>query len=199
MKTPTKILRRIIALSGCLAVTSGLSQTTYTWTNQIPAQAFVGDLGLATNYSPNLVPSSQTGPDANGVFGDIIEWSGATTGKLMLTANQGQTGGSGNPVGLRLHLTSAQTGSVQIYAPIGLGTASGGTRLQSVQIEAGSGGLILGDNFQNTNILDFVMGGVNGQIQGFTNNSTTAPSIINPAVRFRMGGAGAHTHVFEGP
>src|SRR5262249_55319912 len=76
-------------------------------------------------------------------------------------------------------------------------TASGGTRLQGAQIEAGSGGLILGDNVQNTNILDFVSGGVNGQIQGFTNNST-APCIINPAVRFRMGGAGAHTHVFEG-
>src|SRR6267142_762543 len=106
MKTRSKILRSIIALISALAVTSALSQTTYTWTNQTPALSTTGDLGLATNWNPNAVPSSQTGPDVNGVYGDIMEWSGATTGNVSLTANTGQTGASGSPVGLRIHLTS---------------------------------------------------------------------------------------------
>jgi fibronectin-binding autotransporter adhesin len=194
MKTPTKILRSIIALSGCLAVTSALSQTTFTWTNQNPALSTTGDLGLATNWNPNAVPSSQTGPDVNGVFGDIIEWSGATSGNLLISANTGQTGGSGNPVGLRFHLTSSQTGLVTLYSPVS--PTSAGTRLGSIQVEAGAGSLILGDH-SAVNCLDFVSGGVNGQIQGFTNNSTS-PCIINETVRFRMGGAGAHAHVFAG-
>src|SRR5215831_10844471 len=118
MKTRSIIQKCIISLFSSLAVTSALSQTTYTWTNQNPALSTVGDLGLATNWNPNAVPSSQTGPDVNGVFGDILEWSGATTGNVSLTANSGQTGASGSAVGLRIHLTSAQTGSVTLFSPI---------------------------------------------------------------------------------
>src|SRR6516165_10685398 len=103
MKTRSNILRSIIALFSSLAVTSALSQTTYTWTNQNPALSTVGDLGLATNWNPNAVPSPTVGPDVNGIYGDVLEWSGATTGNVSLTANSGQTGFSGNPVGLRLH------------------------------------------------------------------------------------------------
>src|SRR6267378_2909575 len=90
-------------------------QSLFTWTSANPAQSFAGDLGNgATNYNPNGIPSSKTGPDANNIFGDIIEWNGTPgNANLMITANTGQTGGSGNPVGLRFHLTSAQTGSVK--------------------------------------------------------------------------------------
>jgi autotransporter-associated beta strand protein len=195
MKTRSKILRSIIALISALAVTSALSQTTYTWTNQTPALSTTGDLGLATNWNPNAVPSSQAGPDVNGVYGDIMEWSGATTGNVSLTANNGQTGASGSPVGLRIHLTSSQTGSVTIYSPV-TNTPTSGTRLQSLLVEPGAGGLILGDHVVG-GVLDFIIGGVQNQIQGFTNNSTS-PCIINESVRFRMGGGGAHFHVFAG-
>src|SRR6185436_13668855 len=182
MKTRLSMHKLLIIWSTSLATSAVFGQTTFTWINQTPALSMTGDLGLANNYSPNGIPSSQTGPDVNGVFGDIIEFSGATTGNLSLTANTGQTGGSGNPVGLRIHLTSAQTGSVTIYSPVAGGTPTPGTRLQNVLVDPGSGGLILGDHVVG-GVLDFVMGGVQNQIQGFTNNSTS-PCIINESVRF---------------
>src|SRR5262249_37903218 len=88
------------------ATAVGFGQTTYTWTNQFPANTITpGDLGTATNWSPNGVPSPMTGPDTNGVYGDEMLWDGKTTGDLSLTANTAQTGGSGLPLGLRVHFT----------------------------------------------------------------------------------------------
>jgi autotransporter-associated beta strand protein len=53
----------------------------------------------------------------------------------------------------------------------------------------------LGD--PTTNIVDMLMGSVNGQVHNFLNNSTNA-TIIYPNVRWRHGGAGTHTFVFDG-
>jgi fibronectin-binding autotransporter adhesin len=63
-------------------------------------------------------------------------------------------------------------------------------------IDAGAGGFNLGSN-STTTVLDIVGGVLNGQIFGFTNNSSV-PCVVNPDVRWRMGGAGAHAHIFTG-
>ena len=185
------------------ATTAAFGQPfTFTWTNQNPANTLAGDLSTAANWSPSpgnpvAVPNPNAGPDINGLYGDEVVWDGQTAGPLSITANTGQLGGSGPPVGLRFHLTANQTSPVQLFCPTNIGGSgiSAGTRLQSILIDSGAGGLIIGDN--STNCLDFISGGVNGQIHNFVNNSAT-PAIINPAVRWRMGGGGAHPHVFDG-
>ena len=101
--------------------------------------------------------------------------------------------GSGQPYGLRMHLTSNQTSPVTIISPV---SVSGGMRMNSFTIDAGSGGLNFGNN-NTSNVLDILAGVLNGQVFGFTNNST-APSVINADVRWRMGGAGFHPHIFAG-
>jgi len=68
--------------------------------------------------------------------------------------------------------------------------------MNSFSVSAGAGGLNIGID-STTNIFDVVSGEVNGQILGFTNNSSTT-CVVNPDVRWRMGGAGAHPHVFTG-
>jgi autotransporter-associated beta strand protein len=208
MKTPTKILRSIIVLSGCLAVTSALSQTSYVWTNQNPQQlsgSGAADLNQGTNWMRNG-PAGAGGADANGVprpdFQDTVTWGdemlfdGRTAGPVIATqdgGSQANGGGSGQPYGLRIHLTGNQTAPVTVYTRAG---TSGGIRMNYFAIDAGSGGFSLGSN-STTTVLDIVGGVLNGQICGFTNNSSV-PCVVNPDVRYRMGGAGSHPHIFTG-
>src|SRR5436190_3056044 len=207
MKTPTKILRSIVALSGCLAATSAWSQTSYVWTNQNPLLLNApngGDMNQGTNWTRSG-PIGAGGADANGVprpdfqdgvtWGDEMIFNGQTTGPLTVTQNgnsQANGGGSGQPYGLRVHLTSSQTASVTIQSPVAV---SGGLRGNYFAIDAGAGPLILGGH--NGNCLDIVDGVLNGQIMGLTNNSST-PCEVTEGVRWREGGAGAHPHIFTG-
>jgi autotransporter-associated beta strand protein len=215
MKTPTKILRSIIALSGCLAATSAFSQSTYVWTNQNPQQLAIpgapagfgsGDLNMGTNWMRIVGPSSG-GTDANGVprpdfqdgviWGDEMQFDGRTTGPVIATqdgGSQANGAGSGQTYGLHIHLTANQTAPVTLYTRAG--GASGGMRMNSIQIDAGAAGFSLGSN-SLTGVLDIVAGVLNGQIFTFTNNSTT-PAVIGPDTRYRMGGAGNHPFMFSG-
>jgi autotransporter-associated beta strand protein len=214
MKTPTKKVRCIVALSGLLAATPVFSQSTYVWTNQNPQQLELspvpgqgaGDLNQGTNWTRIVGPSSG-GTDANGVprpdfqdgviWGDEMQFNGLTTGPVIATQDggaQANGAGSGQPYGLHIHLTSSQTAPVTLYTRAG--GASGGMRMNSIQIDAGAGRFSLGSN-SLTGVLDIVGGVLNGQIFTFTNNSTT-PAVINPDTRYRMGGAGAHPFIFSG-
>ncbi|HEX3359002.1 MAG TPA: autotransporter-associated beta strand repeat-containing protein [Tepidisphaeraceae bacterium] len=208
MKTTTKILRTILALSGCLAATSALSQTTYVWTNQNPKQLIgsgAADFNQGTNWTIRG-PAGTGGSDANGVprpdfqdgatWGDEMLFDGQTTGPVIASqdgGSQANGGGSGQPYGLRIHLTANQTAPVTVYT---LASVSGGMRMNYFAIDAGAGGFNLGSNSATT-VLDIVGGVLNGQICGFTNNSATT-AVINPDVRWRMGGAGSHPHIFTG-
>ncbi len=208
MKTPTKILRSIIALSGCLAATSAFSQSTYVWTNQNPQQlsgSGAADFNQGTNWMRIVGPSSG-GTDAGGVprpdfqdgvvWGDEMQFNGLTTGPVIATqdgGSQANGAGSGQPYGLHIHLTANQTAPVTVYTRA---SVSGGMRMNSIQVDAGAGQFSLGSN-STTTVLDIVGGVLNGQIFTFTNNSST-PAVINPDVRYRMGGAGAHAHIFAG-
>ena len=129
-------------------------------------------------------------------LGDEMLFDGRTTNDLALTQNGGSQAdgaGSGQPYGLRVHLTSNQTNSVTIYSPV---SVSGGMRMNYFTVDAGSAGLNIGNN-NTSNVLDIIGGVLNGQILGFTNNSSM-PAVINPDVRWRMGGAGAHPFIFAG-
>ncbi|HXR04321.1 MAG TPA: autotransporter-associated beta strand repeat-containing protein, partial [Verrucomicrobiae bacterium] len=194
MKTKLTILFTV--LGSAFATTVVFGQTTYVWTNQFPGHlAGVGDMNQATNWSPNGVPNPMTGPDANGVCGDLMQFAGLTTGPLSVTESGGTLGGGGGqnyPAGARIELTSAQTNSVTIYSVISI---SGGLRMNWFTIDPGAGPLILGDHSANN--LDILAGEQNGQVLGFTNNSST-PCVINETVVWREGGAGNHPFVFAG-
>jgi autotransporter-associated beta strand protein len=152
-------------------------------------------------------PAGSGGTDANGqprpdfqdgvTWGDEMLFDGVTTGPVIATQDggfQANGGGSGQPYGLHIHLTANQIAPVTLYTrAIG---ASGGMRMNSIQIDAGAGQLSLGSN-SLTGVLDILAGVLNGQVLGFTNNSST-PCVINPDVRWRLGGAGSHPHVFAG-
>jgi autotransporter-associated beta strand protein len=197
-----KLFKRLVVLCNIAATTAVFAQTTYVWTNQNPALLTSGDLNRGANWV--IVGTPAANRDANGIprpdFTDGITWGdemlfdGRTIGPLVATQNGGSQangGGSGQPYGLRVHLTSNQTNSVTIISPVG---TSGGMRMNSFTIDAGSGGLVLG---VDTNVLDLIGGVLNGQICGFTNNSS-APSVINPGTRWRLGGAGFHPFIFAG-
>lgn len=151
-------------------------------------------------------PVGAGGADANGVprpdfqdgvtWGDEMLFDGRTAGPVIATqdgGSQGNGAGSGQPYGLRIHLTSNQTSPVTVYTLAGV---SGGMRMNYFTIDAGAGAFNLGSN-STTTVLDIVGGVLNGQICGFTNNSSI-PSVINPDVRYRMGGAGNHPFIFAG-
>ena len=195
-------IKFLIVLSSTVAMTAAFGQsplvlTTYVWTNQFPGHlAGVGDMNQATNWSPNGVPNPMSGPDSNGVSGDLALFDGRTTGPLSITQSGGVSSGSGGqsyPAGLRIQLTSNQTSSVTIMSP---GGTSSGLRMNWFTIDTGAGGLNVGQD-STVDVLDIVAGEINGQPFGFTNNSAT-PSVINPDVRWRMGGAGFHPYIFAG-
>jgi autotransporter-associated beta strand protein len=193
MKTRLRILRLVIALYSAFITKAAFGQTTYVWTNQYPAHLAAGDLNQATNWSPNGVPTSSSGPDANGVYGDEMQFDGLTTGPLNVTENNtGLELPPQGPAGLRIHVTSNQPEPVTISSSV---QAPGPMRMNYFAIDAGTGSLVLGNH--DTNRLDIIAGSINGQVLGFTNHSAT-PCMINESVRWRLGGAGAHPFVFAG-
>src|SRR6185295_16475900 len=205
MKNRLTILKVLIALCCTVATTAlfGQSPLVYVWTNQFPLQLQgIGDLNITTNWNPNGAPNPMTPTaDVDGNFGDLMIFDGLTTGPFRVTESGGTLSGFGGqtyPAGARVLLTSNQTGSVTFFTSLngttGSPTASGGIRMNSFSVSAGAGGLNIGIDSM-TNIFDVVSGEVNGQILGFTNNSSTT-CVVNPDVRWRVGGAGAHPHVF---
>lgn len=185
MKAKPRIFKAALTLCGCLAVAAASGQTTFTWTNSAG-----GNIATATNWNPNGVPSPTSGADP--LFGDEMLWDGQTTGDLSLTATSGQVGSSGNPWGLRLRLSSNQTGAVNIHSPV---SQSSGTRMNSITIESGAGQFSLGDN--TANVLDTLWGGAGGVTHTWVNNSAN-PVVIYPNVRWRYGGGGFHNFDFGG-
>jgi fibronectin-binding autotransporter adhesin len=184
-------------------ITSSYGQSIYAWTNQNPTHLAAGDMNQGTNWDRILDGATF---DFNGVprpdfqdgvtWGDTMLFDGRTTGPLLVTQNGGSQAngaGSGQPYGLRIELSPNQTSPVTIYSPV---PVSGGMRMNWFTVDPGAGALNIGDH--STNILDIVGGVQNGQVFGFTNNSTTT-AVVNETVRWRMGGAGAHPHIFSGP
>src|SRR6516162_6638794 len=195
MKTRLRILKPVIALCSAFIATLAFGQTTYVWTNQNPLNLIAGDLNQSTNWTPNGIPRPDSGPNSNGVYGDEMQFDGRTTGPLAVTQNgAGMIGGGGGgvPYGLRLHLTPNQTQPVTIFSPV---PVSIGMRMSYFTVDAGTGSLILGGH--TTNCLDILAGALNGQVLGFTNNSST-PTEITESTRWRLGGAGAHPFVLAG-
>jgi fibronectin-binding autotransporter adhesin len=189
MKAEPIIFTRILALCSALVATAAFGQTTFVWTNQLSPV----DIAGPTNWSPNGTPNATTGPDLNGSYGDEMQWDGQTTNDVAMFSNTGlQTFFSGQAWGLTYHLTSNQSRSVQLYTTL---ATSLGIRSKQFILDSGAGSFHLGDN--TLNALDVLMGGTNPQTHGFTNNSANAATIY-PNVRWRMGGGGAHTYVFEG-
>jgi len=204
MKTRFSLLNRLVILVCTFLTTAVFGQSSYVWTNQNPAQLASGDLNQGTNWMRNGPAGLNT--DAGGVprpdfqdgvtWGDEMLFNGLTTGPVVATQNGGSQAngaGSGQPYGLRLRLGPNQTSPVTIYSAV---PVSGGFRMNYFTVDAGAGALNIGGNLA-TNIFDIIGGVLNGQISGFTNNSSM-PCVVNPDVRWRMGGAGAHAHVFTG-
>lgn len=184
MKTRLAVLRLFTMLWVASAASVALAQTTYYWTG-------AGDgyrLDNANNWDPVGTPSP------GGDYGDILVWDGRTTTNLNLTftttALQGWSGGVDR--GLDVWLTANQTNSVTFYGSVGLSAA---IRMDDFQIDEGAGAFTLGA--MTIPIFDLLMGGTAGQTHQFINNSSN-PATINPAVRLRHGGGGAHTYVFSG-
>jgi autotransporter-associated beta strand protein len=195
MRTELRLLKLALILCSTVATMAVFGQTAYTWTNQTPAlDVNRGDLMLATNWSPNGVPNANTEPDTNGVIGDEMRFDGRTTGPLTITQSSAPIGGppASGPSGLRIHVTSNQTAPVTIFSPVPMSAA---LRYNYFSIDAGTGSFVLG--IHDTNCMDMLAGALNGQILGFTNNSST-PCVINESVRWRLGGGGAHPFVFTG-
>jgi fibronectin-binding autotransporter adhesin len=203
MKTRLIKLKFLIILFSTVATTAVFSQSSYVWTNQAPLLLAAGDMNQATNWL--RLTTGTGGTDAGGVprpdfqdgltWGDEMLFDGLTTGPLAVTQNGGSQAngaGSGQPYGLRIHLSANQTAPVTLQSAV---SVSGGMRMNYFAIDAGSGGLNVGDH--SVNCLDIVGGVLNGQVFGFTNNSTV-PAVINETVRWRMGGAGAHPYIFDG-
>jgi hypothetical protein len=134
------------------APTAVFGQTSYVWTNQNPLLLNGGDLNQGTNWTVVGTPAATR--DGGGVprpdfqdgltWGDEMLFDGLTTGPLVATQNGGSQAngaGSGQPYGLRIHLTSNQTSTVTIISPVAV---SGGMRMNYFTIDEGSAGLILG-------------------------------------------------------
>lgn len=184
MKTRLAVLKLFTMFLVALATSGVLAQTIYYWTG-------AGDgyrLDNANNWDPVGTPSP------GGDYGDILIWDGRTTTNLALTftttAMQGWSGGIDR--GLDVWLTSNQTNSVTFYGSVGLSAA---IRMDDFQIDEGAGAFTLGAAV--TPLFDLLMGGTNSQTHQFINNSSN-PATINPAVRLRHGGGGAHVYEFSG-
>src|ERR1041385_4004210 len=90
-----------------------------------------------THISPRR--PSTSGPDVDGLRGDICVFDGTTTNNLIMkqtgAAGSGEDAGCGGPTGVRLHLTSGQTHSVTIKSP---GGTTAGWRFQNILIDPGA-------------------------------------------------------------
>ena len=130
MKIRLRVLRLVVILCSLFAATAVFGQSTYVWTNQNPALLTTGDLNRGANWTNipplglNFDPGGVPRPDfQDGItWGDEMLFDGRTTGPLLATQNGGSQAngaGSGQPYGLRVHLTANQTSSVTIISPVG--------------------------------------------------------------------------------
>lgn len=161
-----------------VAAMSAYGQTTLYWTGADDGVR----LDLAGNWDPPAVPQPN----------DIMVWDGRTRSNLFLTFTTGGVQGAFGQLGRDIYLTSNQTYPVTIYGAVGLQFA---LRINNITLDPGAGALTLG--MPDTNILDILWGGQGGQTHTLINNSVH-PVTINPQVRIRYGGGGAHTLIFGG-
>src|SRR5215831_3650978 len=128
MKTKTRLFHFIAVVCSAIAAASVYGQTSYVWTNQTPGLLISGDLNRGANWDLFGIPAVNR--DFNGVprpdftdgitFGDEMLFDGRTIGPLIVTQNgasQVNGGGSSQPFGLRIHLSSNQISSVTIISP----------------------------------------------------------------------------------
>jgi hypothetical protein len=121
---------KLLVVLCIFAPTAVFGQTSYVWTNQNPLLLNGGDLNQGTNWTVVGTPAATR--DGGGVprpdfqdgltWGDEMLFDGLTTGPLVATQNGGSQAngaGSGQPYGLRIHLTSNQTRSHLINASRG--------------------------------------------------------------------------------
>src|SRR5262249_51047903 len=135
MKPRAMTLKLLVACSA-FVTTALFGQSTFVWTNTAG-----GDVGVGANWNPNGVPS----PNAGG-SGDEMQWNGLTGDLSLISATGSQVGGSGGAVGLNVHLTSANTHSVNIHTTL---ATSSGLRLKQITIDPGAGQFSLGDTTGN--------------------------------------------------
>lgn len=172
------------ALGAALAVTTAAyGQTVRTWTGGDGTGTAVG---AATNWGGTLPVITGT------AGGDIGEWSGGVPGNLTLDYNGGLASGFGNS-GVSFSMSSAQTGSVNIYSPVG---ASANLAILNISNNTANASLSFGNT--SANVLNIIWRPGNAdQLHEFINNSTSA-NIIYPNVRFQSGGGVQHVLLFEG-
>jgi autotransporter-associated beta strand protein len=125
-----------------------------------------------------------------------MQWDGQSTGPVAAYSNTGsQIAFSGGAWGLKIHLTVNQVNPVSILTSVTTAQSSG-FRWSDITLDAGSGAFNFGDS-TNLNSLDTLLGGTGGQIHSWLNNSVNAATVY-PNVRWRFGGGGTHTFVFDG-
>lgn len=181
MKTKSATTKLVSVLCCAIAIVTQ-AQTVRTWTGLADGVR----LDLAANWDPN---------DAVPQPNDTMRWDGLTTSNLFLTFTTTALQGAYGQNGRDIYLTSNQTNSVTIYGSVGLAAA---IRANGITVEEGAGSLILGSEGTNSSdVLDMLWGGVTSQTHTWVNNSTN-PVILKPNIRFRYGGGGAHTIVFDG-
>jgi len=177
------IIRKLFYGLCCLSTaTLAYGQTTYIWTNQNPVASSAGNLDVSANWNPNGLP--------NPANTDVAEWDGSTTGNLALTINSGFGGSSGQP-GIQIYMNASQTANLQIGPPAGVN--AGTPRWNGILIDNGAGQFVLGDNTANS--LEIAWG------SAFTHtleNDSTNPAIVEPNIKWRMGGGGTHFYDFTG-
>lgn len=173
------MLKRSAKIVGILLTgTAAMGQTSLFWTG-------AGDgvrLDLNSNWDPVAVPQPN----------DIMVWDGRTSSNLFLTFTTSGVQGAFGQLGRDIYLTSNQVHGVTIYGAVGLQFA---LRINNITLDAGAGPFTLG--LPGTNTLDIIWGGQNGQTHTLINNSVS-PATINPQVRIRFGGGGAHPMIFDG-
>lgn len=179
MKRPP--LPSLIGLCSAFVTMSALAQTTYTWTGS------AGDgtnLAVAVNWGGTL-PSTMTA--------DTAQWTGAVPGPLNLVYNNNAWGSGFGQSGIHLHLTSSQTGAVNISTTPGSGR--GPIAIYNITIDAGAGAFTFGGP-SSSDLLDWVARPT-GAIHQLINNSTN-PATLTPWIRYLAGGGAVWTMAFGG-
>ncbi|HEU6448976.1 MAG TPA: autotransporter-associated beta strand repeat-containing protein [Verrucomicrobiae bacterium] len=151
--------------------------TTLTWTGADPNSP--NELGAATNWSGDVLPSASAG--------DVGQWDGSVAGDLSLTYSGGLAGGFGNP-GVNFALAAGQTGNVSIDS-----SAGSSLRVNNFTNNSGSAAFTIGGP---SGSLQLILGG-SPSTQTWINNSSAAAT-IGQDVQFNMGGGGAHGFALGG-
>ena len=169
-----------VACALLVAATTSFGQVTQTWSG-------AGDgtnVDVAANYASGTLPNT-----ANN---DTAQFNGTPAGPLNLDYHVGNFQSGPGSSGINLDISPNQTAPVSIATHL---SASVYMAIAGINIEAGSGGLTLGNT--NAATLYEIIGRPSGAVHSFVNNSAY-PAIINPRVRFAAGGGAAWTMDFSG-